>query len=269
MPAPTRTETLAARIERERAAHSEDDVLGRSVELKNRFAHIWSYPGLKRLHAEFGAWTHDLQGQAVLDLGCGRGERALDLLGADADVTGVDISAAYIEEASAAAEGAGFPASQYRFLVGDAHALPFVNGSFDMVVGNGILHHLDLPIALGEVRRLLAPGGRALFLEPLLDNPLLKAFRRLTPRARTDDERPLSREDLQRIARSGDWDVQSSYCGLIGAPAAVVTSLLIPSRPNNAALRLADRIEQRLAGFPALAPFHQYVLLNLVRREGS
>ena len=115
---------------------------------------------------------------------------------------------------------------------------------------------------------MLRPGGRALFLEPLLDNPLLKVFRRLTPSARTDDERPLSASDLRRIAGSGRWRVESTYSGLVAAPVAVATSLLVPSRPDNALLRTADRAEQALARRGWLDAWHQYVLLNLVRADG-
>ncbi len=46
---------------------------------------------------------------------------------------------------------------------------------------------------------------------------------------------------------------------------AVATSLLLPSRPDNALIRFADRVEQALASRHVLDAWHQYVLLNLVR----
>ncbi len=42
--------TIEARVDRERASHTEDDVLKRSHELKDRFPHVRVYPSLKRLH---------------------------------------------------------------------------------------------------------------------------------------------------------------------------------------------------------------------------
>lgn len=52
-------------------------------------------------------------------------------------------------------------------VCGDAHRLPFADGSFDNVVGVDVLHHLAHPAqALSEVRRVLTPGGRAVLVEP-------------------------------------------------------------------------------------------------------
>lgn len=70
---------------------------------------------------------------------------------------------------------------------------------------------------------------------------------------------------LRRIGRSGQWRVESTYSGLVSAPVAVATSLLLPSRPDNALIRFADRVEQALASRHVLDAWHQYVLLNLVR----
>ena len=240
-------------------------MLGKSAELKDRFAHIWRYPALRRLLARMEAHLDAASGGRVLDLGCGRGERSVDLLARGARVDGIDISPVYVAQAERAAEAAGHDPSQFAFVAGDAHHLPYEDQTFDLVVGDGILHHLDLDEALGEVHRVLKPGGRALFREPLLDNPLLKLFRALTPKARTEDELPLSGADLRQIEDSGLWRVESAYCGLISAPVAVATSIVLRPWPNNVLLRAADRAERALEGRQRLAPMHQYVLLDLVR----
>ena len=260
-------DSLKDRVERERAAHTEDDVLGRSVQLKNRFAHIWQYPAHRRLLRTFESYLSSLEGKRVLDLGCGLGERSLTLLKRGATVDGIDISAVYVRQAEDSALSEGFPAERFHFIAGDAHHLPYDNARFDFVVGDGILHHLDLDVALGEVHRVLKPGGRALFREPLLDNPLLKLFRAITPKARTEDELPLSTADLHQIERSNRWNVESAYCGLFSAPVAVVTSFVLRPFPNNVFLRAADRLEQAFMGWKSILPMHQYVLLNLVRRS--
>ncbi|MEM6785631.1 MAG: class I SAM-dependent methyltransferase [Bacteroidota bacterium] len=258
-------DVIQARVERERAAHTEDDVLGRSIVLKNRFAHIWNYPALRRLRASQDTHLADLTGRRVLDFGCGRGERSLTLLERNAVVDGIDISRVYIEEADAAAHAAGHSAERFQFVVGDAHALPYADATFDIVVGDGILHHLDLDTALSEIHRVLKPGGRALFSEPLLDNPLLKLFRLLTPRARTEDERPFSASDLRRIDDSGLWNVESSYCGLVSAPVAVMTSFILRPYPDNVLLRMSDSLEKALGSFGPVRSMNQYVFMNLVR----
>ena len=66
--------------------------------------------------------------------------------------------------------------------------------------GKQILHHLDLEVAVPEIARVLRPGGRAIFLEPLIHNPVLEGYRRLTPHLRSPTEKALSMNDLQFIA---------------------------------------------------------------------
>ena len=139
--------------------------------------------------------TYDPASKHVLDYGCGRGDDALRLLerGA-AHVTGFDISDAEITHAQRAAERAGVQ-DRTRFVVADAHATGFPDGAFDLIRGNSILHHLELEPALRELRRILAPGGRAVFVEPLAHNPILRLGRALTPMARTEDEHPFTAQD--------------------------------------------------------------------------
>jgi SAM-dependent methyltransferase len=74
--------------------------------------------------------------------------------------------------------------------------LPFPDRTFDAVLGKQILHHLDLRVAVPEIARVLRPGGRAVFLEPLIHNPLLEGYRRLTPHLRSPTERALSMDDI-------------------------------------------------------------------------
>ena len=139
--------------------------------------------------------TYDPAGKNVLDYGCGRGDDALRLIerGA-AHVTGFDISDAEIAVAQQAARAAGLQ-DRTRFVVADAHATGFPDGAFDLIRGNSILHHLELEPALRELQRILAPGGRAVFVEPLAHNPLLRLGRALTPMARTEDEHPFTVAD--------------------------------------------------------------------------
>jgi len=144
--------------------------------------------------------TYDPVGRTVLDYGCGRGDDAIALVrrGA-AHVTGFDISDAEIAYAAQAAQDAGV-GDRTRFLVADAHATGFPDGAFDIVRGNSILHHLELEPALIELRRILRPGGRAVFVEPLAHNPLLRLGRALTPMARTADEHPFTAADWATCA---------------------------------------------------------------------
>ncbi|MCX6032001.1 MAG: class I SAM-dependent methyltransferase [Chloroflexi bacterium] len=141
----------------------------------------------------------DVAGQHVLDYGCGAGGTTAQLLARGAQVTGFDISLTRLHEARqrVAIAPDGSPAGLLQCA---AEMLPFADGVFDAVLGKQILHHLDLPIAIPEIARVLRPGGRAVLLEPLIHNPLLEGYRRLTPHLRSPTERALSMHDLQRIA---------------------------------------------------------------------
>lgn len=254
---------LRERVEREIYAHEENDVLKNSYKLKRLFRHIETCETAIRFEHDFKRELANVTGMRILEMGCGYGEESRALLKAGAYVVGIDISKKYILECRSAAARAGFSEERYSFHVMDAHELSFAPESFDMVVGRGILHHLDLDVCLGEIRRVLRPGGRALFHEPLGDNPLLKLFRIITPGARTVDERPLTRRDLENIRHS--WEIESSYYGLISAPLAIATSILLRPFNNNVILRMGDRMEQWVNRKVIFQPFNQYVLLNLIR----
>jgi SAM-dependent methyltransferase len=145
--------------------------------------------------------TANLNGAVVLDYGCGDGQFSIILAGRGARVIGIDISPKLIEQARATAAMIGRNGNSPEFVVGDAHHTPLRDAMFDYVVGNGILHHLDLDKAFTEIARVLKPGGKAVFQEPMYHHPLLWTLRRLTPKTHTVDERPLSLADSERARK--------------------------------------------------------------------
>lgn len=259
------SQEIQMRVEREKSAHTKDDVLGNSYKLKSFFAHTISSKTIQRLRNDFSSYLSNIKGANLLDIGCGHGELSLSLLGKGAGyVAGIDISQNYVDDASKSAVVAGYAKPRFDFRVMDAHQLAFPDDFFDIVVGNGILHHLDLPICLNEMNRVLKPGGFALFIEPLAANPFLKLFRFFTPRARTIDEKPLDSTDLTNISKT--WNVQSRYYGIVSAPVAVVTSVLFRPFPNNLFLVFSDWVERHLNKFKIFHPYNQYVMLVLIKR---
>ncbi len=146
----------------------------------------------------------DLRGKRVLDLGCGSGDLTLTLARAGARIVAVDLSPGMVAVArkrlSIFARGA-----EARFEVAAAEELPLEDDSIDIVIGRFILHHLDVPMAARECSRVLAPDGKALFVENSSRNRLLMfarnhlAGRFGIPRYGTPDERPLCTEDLQEL----------------------------------------------------------------------
>ena len=139
-------------------------------------------------------------GQEVLEIGCGPGGSSGDLAAAGATITGVDISANAVELAKQQAIAGKFD-DRASYHVMDAEALEFQTDKFDLVCGCGIVHHLDIESGLSEVVRVLKPGGRAVFYEPLGHNPLINLYRKLTPSKRSEDEHPLHWKDIKSIRR--------------------------------------------------------------------
>ena len=63
--------------------------------------------------------------------------------------------------------GRGRPGAPIRAVAGDMEALPFRSGTFDKAVCFSALHHVpNMARAVGEIARVLAPDGVALFSEP-------------------------------------------------------------------------------------------------------
>ncbi len=97
--------------------------------------------------------------ERALDVACGPGLLARALAPRVASFTGVDLTEAMIAKAReiATREALG----NARFEVGDATALPFADGSFDLAVTRLALHHIPEPAkVLAEMARVLAPGGK-------------------------------------------------------------------------------------------------------------
>lgn len=97
-------------------------------------------------------------GMKVLDVACGTGNLALPAARAGADVTGVDIAPNLIEQARTNAEAEGLNA---KFDVGDAEALPYADGEFDVVMTMfGAMFAPRPDVTASELIRVCKPGGR-------------------------------------------------------------------------------------------------------------
>lgn len=145
----------------------------------------------------------DATGERILDCGCGAGELALELTPKATQVAAFDLSASSVALMHHRAQTLQVPRPDG--FVSVMESLPFADGSFDVVVGKSILHHVEVAQAMREVRRVLKPGGRGLFIENQVTNPLLRFARnKLTGRfgvARlgTLDEHPLVKADYEAI----------------------------------------------------------------------
>src|SRR5438067_7562889 len=113
-------------------------------------------------HIPAAAGFDEAKGLRVLEIGCGLGTDGARFARAGALYTGVDLTEAAVSLARRRFELEGLAG---EFRVADAEALEFEDESFDLVYSHGVLHHTpDARAAVGEVRRVLAPGGRAVVM---------------------------------------------------------------------------------------------------------
>jgi len=143
-------------------------------------------------------------GARVLDLGCGSGENLARLVRYGGRAFGVEPGR---ERARRAAAGA--PAAVAR-----GEALPWRDASFDLVYVSHVLHHAeDLGAVLGEVDRVLVPGGVLFAIETVEDSPLLRLARWLRPSWEGDPVRSrfTSRGLAQAVAGRG-FELRGGSC---------------------------------------------------------
>lgn len=156
----------------------------------------------------------------VGELCCGRGE-ALHLLrtlaaGVPARGIGLDISQAMLKAASG-----DFPGEEFLFIQADATMLPLADEIFDTVFMLGGIHHVnDRDRLFAEIYRVLKPGGRFCFREPLNDFFLWRWLRaavyRLSPTLDAETERPLRHhQTTSQLTRAGLEVIHWQTCGFL------------------------------------------------------
>jgi len=101
------------------------------------------------------------RGKAVLEVGCGAAVDLARFARGGAVCTGVDLAASAIELAKANFQQQGLSAD---LRVANGEALPFPDNTFDLVYAHGVVQYTADPRRLvAEVRRVLKPGGEAIF----------------------------------------------------------------------------------------------------------
>ena len=160
------------------------DVAGRGTGDTSGDAATWD--------ADYDAARPEKQVLRVLDVACGSGEPAIPiaaLLTGKGRVIGIDMAEAPLEVARERARKRGL--DNVEFLQGDVHALPFADESFDRVTSRlGVMFFGELAKALGEMHRVLKPGGKvALLAWGAMEQPYFESMigtvRRLRPELET------------------------------------------------------------------------------------
>lgn len=220
-------------------------------------------PDLKTLRAEQGGVTSPLN---ILDVGCGTGAN-LEMLSEFGKAEGVDVSA----EALSFCRERGLE----NVKKGEAEALPYEAGSFDLVTGLDVVEHLDDDLkGLKEMRRVLRPGGQALVFVP--------AFMFLW--GVQDDishhRRRYTLDQLKRVMRLAGFEVErASYVNISFFMPILAGRLLMratgfrPESENNITIGFLNGVLGKLFGAESLAlrylnfPFGVSIICVARRRD--
>jgi SAM-dependent methyltransferase len=146
-------------------------------------------------------WIGPIDGRKILM--CGVGAEAAVFAQAGAYVYGFDISETQILAVEALARRLGLE-DRIEVKAMPFEDLQYPDSYFDAVFGHAILHHIDLAQGAAELNRVMKPGTRATFIEPLGMNPLLQFARRHLPyrgKGRTEDEQPLTYRDIESFIK--------------------------------------------------------------------
>jgi len=126
-----------------------------------RFERIFG-PGIKYVHRQARELVEPLADDRVLEIGCGTALQLLRYRGERRRLVGLDLDPRMLLRARENLAGEG------ALTLGDAGALPFDDGAFDLVVASFMLHEMPTETrsrTLAEARRVLAPNGRFLLTD--------------------------------------------------------------------------------------------------------
>lgn len=138
------------------------------------------------------------KGLKTIEIGCGTGEYSKALLKDDLMLLATDLSINMLVKARIKLKGV----NNVTFFVSDIEHLPICENSCDVILGNSVLHHLEIESALKEIFRVMKKGARFAFSEPNILNPYIfiqkriKFIKKLT--GDSSDEKAFFRWDLKR-----------------------------------------------------------------------
>jgi len=160
-----------------------------------------------------------IPGERVLDVACGTGAPSLKVarqVGPAGSVVATDLSEEPLKIAAERASERGL--SNIRFERADVHELPYADAEFDLVTCRfGVMFFRDLPRALGEIRRVLKPGGRvALAAWGSFDQPYFRSTVQVIMR-RTGAEMPPGAAAMFKFSPAGSLARALADAGFVDA----------------------------------------------------
>jgi ubiquinone/menaquinone biosynthesis C-methylase UbiE len=155
--------------------------------------------------------TREFANKAVLDLACGDGFYSFRFFDSGSMTRFVATDGASKAVTVAAARRGRRPVS---FLVSDAHALPFADNSFDVVLVQSVLHHDERPLHMLQEAFRVAP--RIIIHEPNGNNLGLKVIEKVSPYHQEHGEKSYSSMQMKRwIREAGGEVVYQKFAGFV------------------------------------------------------
>lgn len=204
------------------------------------------------------AFLGPVQGKVILDIACGYSMTPVIFALAGATVYAVDVAPKTIATVQRFAEYKGV-ADRVHAHVSPAETLPFQDAHCDLIYGGAALHHMQLDRAGSELARVLKPGGKGAFQDPLGHNWLFEFARDYLPyhgkHPVKGTDRPLR---LQEITAFGRHFTTCTYRGFeLFSVAAKALHLKRCSRLRRALQVIDAQIFDR---FPTVQRYARYVV---------
>lgn len=142
----------------------------------------WSY---HKFLEQLVSQTTILENQKILDIATGTliiPKKILEQKVPGIQITGLDITESMLRQGRKQLEAEGNQ-SAINLTCADAMALPYVDGSFDVIVSGLASHHMDIPLMLSEMKRVLKPDGLLSIIDvgtsPFWELPIIKGLARV------------------------------------------------------------------------------------------
>lgn len=193
-----------------RASPAEFDLAAEKTYFAKPVTEVAPYAWLDTdMRLWIGGYPDSLDGKSILDLGAGEGLHGVLVCERYEPKRFVALELVRERLLAAATKAGDLPA--LSLVSGNAYSLPHPDGTFDVVLGNGALHHLpDTAAVAAEIARVLKPGGYYYGREPNFSNPLVRR-RVLNEHDASPNEFAIYPEEIRAAFGKCGFDVQIGY----------------------------------------------------------
>jgi len=195
----------------------------------------------------------------VFEMACGNTAMLPHVAGVVRTAVAADIAPVTIELAKQSAKG-NPDLERIDYCVLDCEKTGLPANSFDVILEQGALHHMDLDAAYAEAARLLRPDGKFFCLEAIRHNPIIHLYRRMTLHLRTawEVDHILGQKQVMKGLEYFN-KIEKKHYFMVSILAVPLRNTII-FKPLLALLRAFDAVLTRIPGFQWLSWQCMFVL---------